>query len=584
MPQVYDELRRLAANYLRHERPGQTLQATALVHEAFLRLSKEKNQPWKNRTHFLAIAALSMRQILVQRARARHAEKRGGGAEKIALDESVMSDHTPASGRWRRRARARHRARETGRPRSPAGQDRRAALLRRPHRGRSRGGARHFPRDGEASLDRGARVAAQGAQPWRLTRRAGAKRTRTRRAVAKRRRTDGSASARCSIARWRRRRPSGRRWSAARAEPADVQDEVLALLTSHDESEGFLEPPSLLEPGTRGRRLPHRAHPRPRRHGRGLSRPRHAPAPAGGLEVAAAASVSRRSHARAAAAGSARRRGAGASRRSPPSTPSKRSAISCSSLSEYLEGRTLREEMAAGRVDTARALAMATDIAKALAAAHERGIVHRDLKPENIVVTANGSVKVVDFGLAQFDVAARGPRVGDAADRSGNDGRHTALHGAGATARQAHQPRTDQFAFGVLLYEMLTGRHPFGSGPLPTTIAKVLSAELEPADIRPDLWAVISRATQKQPEDRFATTNELVNCTSTLGTSTSTRTPQARGTGTWHRQAPDRELVGAASGDCGACSYWLMVWPAWHVAYVDSALRGASSSSAPWPR
>jgi RNA polymerase sigma factor (TIGR02999 family) len=97
MPQVYDELRRLAANYLRRERPGQTLQATALVHEAFLRLSKEKNQPWKNRTHFLAIAALSMRQILVQRARARHAEKRGGGAEKIALDESLMADHTPAA-------------------------------------------------------------------------------------------------------------------------------------------------------------------------------------------------------------------------------------------------------------------------------------------------------------------------------------------------------------------------------------------------------------------------------------------------------------------------------------------------------
>jgi len=92
MPQVYDELRRLAANYLRQERPGQTLQATALVHEAFLRLSKEKNQPWKDRTHFLAIAALSMRQILVQRARARHADKRGGkNAERITLDESVMS-------------------------------------------------------------------------------------------------------------------------------------------------------------------------------------------------------------------------------------------------------------------------------------------------------------------------------------------------------------------------------------------------------------------------------------------------------------------------------------------------------------
>ena len=95
MPQVYDELRRLAANYLRRERPGQTLQATALVHEAFLRLSKEKNHPWKNRTHFLAIAALSMRQILVQRARARDAEKRGGGAEKISLDEAVMSRRSP---------------------------------------------------------------------------------------------------------------------------------------------------------------------------------------------------------------------------------------------------------------------------------------------------------------------------------------------------------------------------------------------------------------------------------------------------------------------------------------------------------
>jgi len=94
MPQVYDELRRLAANYLRHERPGQTLQATALVHEAFVRLSKDKNQPWKNRTHFLAIAALSMRQILVQRARARHAEKRGGEhAERITLDESAAYAH-----------------------------------------------------------------------------------------------------------------------------------------------------------------------------------------------------------------------------------------------------------------------------------------------------------------------------------------------------------------------------------------------------------------------------------------------------------------------------------------------------------
>src|ERR671912_2103255 len=97
MPLVYDELRRIAARYVSRERPGQTLQATALVNEAFVRLSAERPREFQNRTHFLAIAALSMRQILVQRARARHAEKRGGeNAQRITLDESVMADDSLA--------------------------------------------------------------------------------------------------------------------------------------------------------------------------------------------------------------------------------------------------------------------------------------------------------------------------------------------------------------------------------------------------------------------------------------------------------------------------------------------------------
>ena len=91
MPLVYDELRRLAASYIRRERPGQTLQATALVHEAYVRLIGEKAHNWQNRTHFLAIAALSMRQILVQRARARRAAKRGGDPARITLDERLMA-------------------------------------------------------------------------------------------------------------------------------------------------------------------------------------------------------------------------------------------------------------------------------------------------------------------------------------------------------------------------------------------------------------------------------------------------------------------------------------------------------------
>ena len=89
MPLVYDELRRIAARYINRERPGQTLQATALVNEAFVRLAAERPREFQNRTHFVAIAALSMRQILVQRARARAAVKRGGAPARVTLDDNL---------------------------------------------------------------------------------------------------------------------------------------------------------------------------------------------------------------------------------------------------------------------------------------------------------------------------------------------------------------------------------------------------------------------------------------------------------------------------------------------------------------
>ena len=86
---VYDELRRLAASYMRRERPGQTLQATALVHEAYLRLA-QSDPVWTDRRHFIGIAARSMRQILVERARARGAWKRWGGMNRVTLSETVV--------------------------------------------------------------------------------------------------------------------------------------------------------------------------------------------------------------------------------------------------------------------------------------------------------------------------------------------------------------------------------------------------------------------------------------------------------------------------------------------------------------
>jgi RNA polymerase sigma-70 factor (ECF subfamily) len=89
LPLVYEELRRIAHVQMRHERPGQTLDATALVHEAWLRLGGGAAAAG-DRTHFLGIAARLMRQILVERARARHAVKRGGHRERITLDEGLL--------------------------------------------------------------------------------------------------------------------------------------------------------------------------------------------------------------------------------------------------------------------------------------------------------------------------------------------------------------------------------------------------------------------------------------------------------------------------------------------------------------
>lgn len=86
-PQVYAELRKLAAHQMAQEAPGQTLQPTALVHEAWLRLGAHVQPAWQNRAHFFAAAAEAMRRILVERARRRGAVKRGGGADCVSLDE-----------------------------------------------------------------------------------------------------------------------------------------------------------------------------------------------------------------------------------------------------------------------------------------------------------------------------------------------------------------------------------------------------------------------------------------------------------------------------------------------------------------
>lgn len=102
LPLVYDELRKLAAQKMAHEAPGQTLQATALVHEAYLRLvasgaaSASRDQHWNGRAHFFAAAAEAMRRILVDQARRKHADKRGGRGRRVPLDVADIGYHSPA--------------------------------------------------------------------------------------------------------------------------------------------------------------------------------------------------------------------------------------------------------------------------------------------------------------------------------------------------------------------------------------------------------------------------------------------------------------------------------------------------------
>jgi RNA polymerase sigma factor (TIGR02999 family) len=91
LPLIYEELRRRAAAYLRRERPNHTLQPTALVHEAYLRLIDQRQDNWASRDHFFAIAAQAMRRILVDHARGRHRQKRGGSNEDLPLEDALLA-------------------------------------------------------------------------------------------------------------------------------------------------------------------------------------------------------------------------------------------------------------------------------------------------------------------------------------------------------------------------------------------------------------------------------------------------------------------------------------------------------------
>jgi serine/threonine protein kinase len=188
---------------------------------------------------------------------------------------------------------------------------------------------------------------------------------------------------------------------------------------------------------------------------------------------------------------------------------------------ELVDGRPLSDQVSRDGLPFERFLELAIPLADALSSAHEHGITHRDLKPANIMVTRQGRVKILDFGLAKL-VREEGGEGPDAPTRMKTLTRDGGLLGTVPymSPEQARgQPvdaRSDVFSFGSMLYEMLTGQLPFLGDSTPQTLARILEVEPEPlSDLRDDvpleLERIVHRCLRKQPERRYNDTRDLVN-------------------------------------------------------------------------
>jgi eukaryotic-like serine/threonine-protein kinase len=186
-------------------------------------------------------------------------------------------------------------------------------------------------------------------------------------------------------------------------------------------------------------------------------------------------------------------------------------------VSELLEGTTLRAQLTNGPLPVRKAIDYALQIAHGLAAAHEKGIVHRDLKPENLFVTADGRVKILDFGLAKAlgDVAAEARTM--AASQVTKIGMVLGTIGYMAPEQIRGLPadhRSDIFAFGCILYEMLGGRRAFSGATPADTMSAILSSEPTELDvpnaaIPPALFRIVRHCLEKAPIQRFQSAEDL---------------------------------------------------------------------------
>ncbi len=188
-------------------------------------------------------------------------------------------------------------------------------------------------------------------------------------------------------------------------------------------------------------------------------------------------------------------------------------------VSELLEGQTLREKLRSSPLQTRRVIDYALQVARGLAAAHEKGIVHRDLKPENLFITTDGRVKILDFGLAKLTGSETAGESGDAptvqvATKTGIVMGTAGYMSPEQVRGKAADHRSDIFSFGAILYEMISGNRAFHGESAADTMSAILKEEVPELSqtgrsIPPGLERIVHHCLEKHPSQRFQSAGDL---------------------------------------------------------------------------
>jgi serine/threonine protein kinase len=238
-------------------------------------------------------------------------------------------------------------------------------------------------------------------------------------------------------------------------------------------------------------------------------------------------------------------------------------------ISEYVQGRTLREIICEKSISLAQALDIAVQIARALVAAHEHGIIHRDLKPENIMVTGSGTIKILDFGLARIESNESGRCIANLT----LNGQFLGTPAYASPEQLLGNPvdrSTDLFSFGIVLFELTTFRHPFHASNAISTIARILEGEVpDPGQWNPDVPKELNRIVgcclKKNPEDRYGRTQDLLEALSHL-LDHKTAMPSQHSSTLWWWQFHQA---------CAGFGYYGMLYPLWRVKEWLGGIEGS---------